>query len=105
MPDYDKTHHQLLSFTSEWAFFRSKSDSSLHTIAQRVDGDWELNDSGEYEEMMSKFMRMAFPTGTGTLNSVDGVSGRITQLQVSPAEPEPALADDRYCGNPMFGRF
>lgn len=110
-PDYDKSRNQLLSFTSEWAFFRSKSNELIYAIARCVDGDWELNDSGDHDAMMAKFMRMAVSSGAGTLNTVDSVTGKITQIHISAAkpepteEPEPALAEDRYRGNPMFGRF
>lgn len=84
-PDHDKSKWKLIQYTADWALYQSRS-SSLCSISRRVDGDWELNDTGTLQEMQTKFERVSLPNGSGTIYVVNPANGQITAVSVATSQ-------------------
>ncbi|MBX4911475.1 hypothetical protein HJA82_29615 [Rhizobium bangladeshense] len=57
-PDFNKAIWNLNGHKGDWAILVSKKNPSEACLIQYVDGDWELNDSGDFGSMRAKFVRV-----------------------------------------------
>ncbi len=97
-PDHDKTKWKIIQYTADWALYQSRS-SSLCSLSRRVDGDWELNDTGTLQEMQDKFERVALPNGSGTIYVANPANGKISAVHVggpAPTLPQGGIGYDSF---------
>jgi hypothetical protein len=75
-------------------------------LAEYADGEWELNETGDFEAMRSKFTRVTGQEhdsyGTMTIEGSDHEPVRVQVIISDPIQHKPA---DPYADNPLFGRF